>query len=382
MVVKGRADLGLTNTPWHQRGEALWPAMADAFDELRRAHDLVVIEGGGSPAEINLQDLVNNRMIDHADAAGLLLADIDRGGAFAHLFGTWSLVPASTRHRLAAFVLNRFRGDAALLAPGPALLTKRTGMANAGTVPMVEHQLPAEEGAVVRSRPAAESGAPRVVILRFPFGSNLDEFHMLGDVADVTFADHPAVLTEADLVILPGSKHVAADLAWMRARHLDTAVLRRVAERRRVFAVCGGAQMLGESIDDPYGVEGGTPESTPGLGVMPVHTVLQPDKITARISVSFPVDLGHPWLALAGVESSGYEIRHGRTCDPGPLIRSSGSLLTTSAHGLLEDPVIIERLLGRRPSQVLEQTFELLADVVDEFLDTDLLLRLTDPGRP
>lgn len=221
-----------------------------------------------------------------------------------------------------------------------------------------------------------------MAILRFPFGSNLDEFHLLGPVATVTFTDHPSDVAEADLVILPGSKHVAADLAWMRARRLDAAVVRRVAECGRVLAICGGAQMLGESIDDPDGVEGGTPESTPGLGLLPVRTVLHPDKVTARIAATFPGDLDQPWWVLAGVETSGYEIRHGRTGDAGPLIRTSGSLLATSVHGLLEDPAVVEPMLGRRPSPVLEPTFELLADVVDEHLDTDLLLRLIGSGRP
>ena len=383
VVVNGRPDLGLTNTPWRERGGALWPVMAEAFDELRQAYDLVVVEGAGSPAEINLEDLPNNRMIDHADAAGLLVADIDRGGAFAHLFGTWALVPPSTKRRLAAFVLNRFRGDATLLAPGPALLTERTGMAYGGTLPIVDHQLPAEEGAILRSVPSGGTGAPRVAIVRFPFGSNLDEFHLLGQVAAVTFADRPADIDGAELVILSGSKHVAADLAWMRARGLDAAIIRRVAELGRVLAICGGAQMLGVSIDDPDGVEGGTPVSTPGLGLLPVHTVLHRDKVTACIAVTFPADgLDHPWRALAGVETSGYEIRHGRSGDCGSPILASGPILASSVHGLLEDPAVVERILGRRPKQVLEATFELLADAVDEHLDTDLLVRLIGLGRP
>ena len=382
VVVNGRPDLDLTNTPWRQRGDALWPSVTRAFDELCRAHDLIVIEGAGSPAEINLSDLANNRMIDHADAAGLLVADIDRGGAFAHLFGTWALVPPSTQRRLAAFVLNRFRGDAALLPPGPALLTERTGMAHAGTLPIIGHQLPAEEGFALRPAGGAGPGAPPVAVLRFPFGSNLDELQLLGQVAALTFADCPADTEGADLVILPGSKHVAADLAWMRARRLDTAIVRRIAELGPVLAICGGAQMLGESIDDPDGIEGGTPECTPGLDVLPGRTVLHRDKITARTAVAFPDDLGHPWRALAGVRTSGYEIRHGRSGDAGSLIRASGPVLATSVHGLLEDPVVVERLVGRRPSQVLEATFELLADAVDEHLRTDLLMRLSGAGRP
>src|SRR5262245_54427494 len=240
VVIEGRASAELTAMPWRERGPHLWPAMAAAFDSLAGEHELVVIEGAGSPAEINLPDLVNNRVLDHADAAALLVADIDRGGAFAHLYGTWALVPDATRARLAGFVLNRFRGDAALLDPGPQHLTELTGMPCAGVVPMLRHELPDEEGMTVRADPGP--GARRVVVARFPFGSNLDELHLLARAARVTLATSPGDLVGADLVVLPGSKHVAADLAWLRSSGLADAI---VAADVPVMAICGGCQMVG-----------------------------------------------------------------------------------------------------------------------------------------
>ena len=186
VVVLGRARLELTAVPWKERGTFLWPAIEDSFDSLRREHELVVIEGAGSPAEINLPDLVNNRVLAHADASAVLVVDIDRGGAFAHIVGTWTLVPEATRQRLRAFVLNKFRGDASLLDPAPALVTERTGLACLGVVPMLEHELPDEEGATVRTAPT--SPALRVAIVRYPFASNLDEFHVLGRATTIDHA--------------------------------------------------------------------------------------------------------------------------------------------------------------------------------------------------
>jgi adenosylcobyric acid synthase len=372
VVVAGRASPELTATPWRERGEALWSAMARAFDALRAAHELVVLEGAGSPAEINLPDLVNNRMLAHADARALLVADIDRGGAFAHLYGTWALVPDATRARLAGFVLNRFRGDASLLAPGPERLEELTGMACAGVVPMLHHELPDEEGATVRADPGA--GARRVVVLRFPYGSNLDELHLLGRAARVAFADHVSDLEGADLVILPGSKHVVADLRWLRDRGLDRAI---VSSDVRVLGICGGCQMLGRTIDDPEGVEGGRPARETGLGLLPFDTVLSTDKLTRRREVVFPTGLPDPWAALRGARASGYEIRAGRVTGDGEgPVWASGRVLATTVHGLLEDPDVVERLVGRRPPPVLEETFERLADAVDAHLDTALLWRL------
>jgi adenosylcobyric acid synthase len=370
VVVQGRRDPDVSALPWEQRHEPLWSAMAESFERVRSAHDLVVLEGAGSPAEINLRDQVNNRVVAHTDAAALLVSDIDRGGSFAHLFGTWSLVPATTRDRLAGFVLNKFRGDASLLAPAPAVLTERTGMAHLGTLPMLDHELPDEEGA--RLPNTGPNTGPFVAIVRFPFGSNLDEFRLLHHAARVVWTDDPDVVGSADWIVLPGSKHVAADLAWMRRHRLDDAVLTAVSSGRRVHGVCGGAMMLGQRIDDPHSTESAE-VSTSGLGVLPHRTTIEPDKLVGAATVT-----------VDGLELVGYEIRHGRTAgsngDALPTYVRSGNVSATTVHGLLEDPRLLDRWFGhwstRRVVDPLPATFELLADAVAEHLDTDRLRRL------
>src|SRR5207248_3282930 len=190
------------------RQQRLWPVIATALRSLRDEFELLVIEGAGSPAEINLRsfDLVNMRIATEADAPVLLVTDIYRGGAFAHLYGTWALLDEQERARIRGFVLNKFRGDPQLLIPGPALLEERTGVPVIGVLPWLEHGLPDEDGV---GPPALRPGRPRVAIVRYPTASNLDEFRLLEQVAQVVWAHAPADLDGAALVVLPRSKHVA-----------------------------------------------------------------------------------------------------------------------------------------------------------------------------
>jgi len=371
VIVRGKVRHDLSALPWRERGQHLWPVAAQSFDELRASHELVLIEGAGSPAEINLDDFVNNRVIVHADAAALLVADIDRGGAFAHLFGTWSLVPDPTRDRLRAFVLNKFRGDAALLEPGPTKLTDLTGMAALGVVPMLAHELPDEEGATVRA--LAPEGAQHVAVVRMPFGSNLDEFHLFAHAAHVRFVTRPADLDGVDLVVLPGSKHVAADLAWLRREGFDRAIRDARLRGARVMGICGGAMMLGARIHDPLIVEG----AADGLDILRLETTMDPKKITRRTTVEFG-NLPDEWRLLEGRTAVGYEIRNGRVIAHGcatsdTRVWADGGVLATTVHGLLEDPEVLDALVGVRPPPVLDATFDALADAVDEHLDTDRL---------
>lgn len=383
VVVDGRVDPGVSALPWTERAPVLWPAMAGAWASLSGEFDLVLIEGAGSPAEVNLPDLVNNRIVAHTGAAAILVADIDRGGAFAHLVGTHALVPPATRRALAGFVLNRFRGDPRLLGDAPALVTRRTGMAGLGVLPWLDHELPDEEGATVRS--SAPPDAPRWVVVRGPWASNLDEWAALARVAHVRWATVPADLGGADVVVLPGSKHVAADLAWMRSRGLDVAVRAAAAAGTPVVGVCGGAMMAGTVVDDPDGIEG----AAPGLGLMGLATTMARPKVVRRVGVRFDGPPA-PWSRLAGRCVDGYEIRHGRvratggdppvvvgrTGDGEPVAWAAGPVLATTVHGLFEDPGVLAALCGRRPPPVLEPTFELLADAVDRHLDTSRLWSL------
>jgi adenosylcobyric acid synthase len=373
VVVLGRPDLALSRRAWRERPPSLWPVIADALRSLADEHELLLIEGAGSPAEINLQstDLANMRVARLADARVVLVADIERGGAFAHLYGTWSLLDAEDRARLCGFVLNKFRGDVSLLAPGPELLRRRTGVPVVGVVPRIEHGLPDEDGAA--TAPAA-GDRPRVAVVRYPTASNLDEFKALEEVADVAWVGSPGELHGADLVVLPGSKHVAADLAWLRARGFARALERAP----RVLGVCGGMQMLGERIEDPAGVDG----SAIGLGLLVLQTTFAAEKAARRRRARFGA-LSSPWAALSGLEVEGYEIRHGSTVSlDGDAVLgddlgfASGSVLGVYLHGLFEQPAFVRALLGVAPSRSLDEELDRLADAVEPHLEVDRLLEV------
>jgi adenosylcobyric acid synthase len=372
VVVLGRPDLALSRRAWRERPPSLWPVIERSLRALANDYDLLLIEGAGSPAEINLMttDLANMRVARLAGARVLLVADIERGGAFAHLYGTWSLLEPEDRERVWGFVLNKFRGDPALLHPGPELLRARTGVPVVGVIPRIEHGLPDEDGAAASRR--AHGGRPVVAVIRYPTASNLDEFKALEQVADVVWATAPQHLDGADLVVLPGSKHVASDLAWLRARGLAGALTRA----RRVLGICGGLQMLGQRIDDPAGVEG----SAVGLGLLALRTTFAEQKATRRTTATF-AELDEPWAALGGVEVSGYEIRHGETVTlDGPAVLgpelafAAGSVLGVYLHGLFEQPAFVRALLGAAPGRSLDEELDRLADAVEPHLDVEALL--------
>ena len=210
-----------------------------------------------------------------------------------------------------------------------------------GVVPWIEHGLPDEDGAAPQVRPL--EGAPIAAVVRYPFASNLDEFKAMEQVAAVRWARRPADLEGAALVVLPGSKHVASDLAWLRSSGLDLAVASRVRDREPVLGICGGLQMLGEELRDEGGVDG----DARGLGLLPLRTVFGLEKLTRPVDLRFAEDLGEPWAQLAGVEvGGGYEIRHGRSEPTTPLPEAisgglgwaAGSLLAVSAHGVPREP--------------------------------------------
>ena len=378
LVLLGRVEHELSRRAWRERASSLWPVALSALRELLAEYDLVLLEGAGSPAETNLRstDLSNMRSAHAADAAVVLVADIDRGGAFAHLHGTWSLVTEDDRRRLSAFVLNKFRGDQSLLAPAPADLEHATGMRYAGLLPFVEHGLPDEDGA---AEPSARANAPRVAAIRYPTASNLDELKPLEAVAQVVWARSAADLDRAGLVVLPGSKNVSADLAWLRERGLAEAIRGAAQRGTRVLGICGGLQMLGDELLDPAGVDG----DAAGLGLLRVRTTFSREKRIEALEVAFE-RLPDPWAALGGLRARGYEIRHGETVADGPVHEvlpggrgfAAGCVLGVTVHGLLEDPAVVRALLGTAPARSLEHVFDALADLAEERLDMDELARL------
>jgi adenosylcobyric acid synthase len=368
VVVQGRVDLAVSALPWPERARHLWPVIEESLRSLLDEYELVVLEGAGSPAEINLADtdLANARTAHAADAPVLLVSDIDRGGAFAHLYGTWALIDRDLRQRIAGFVLNKFRGDPALLAPAPERLTELTGVPMLGVVPWLEHGLPDEDSATTPS--TSGNGSATVAIVRYPTASNLDEFKALEQVALVRWASRPPDLQGAELVVLPGSKHVAGDLAWLRSAGLDRAVRARVRAGGRVLGVCGGLQMLGEQLRDPDRLDG----DDHGLGLLPLRTTFRPAKLTRRRAVRFATDLATTWAPLAGRVIHGYEIRQGQTepiasvqeALPGGLGWVRGPVLGIAVHGLLEDAGVLAALLGAAPDRSLDAALDELTDAV------------------
>jgi len=387
VVRLGKVDHQLSRMAWRRRSEKVWPVAKRALDALLGSHDVVVIEGAGSPAEINLQssDIVNMRVARHAQARCLLVADIDRGGAFAHLYGTWRLLGKSDQKHIHGFVLNKFRGDASLLSPGPVKLRKLTGVSTVATLPMWHgHGLPEEDG-VYEERSTGAGASKTVAIIAYPRISNLDEFQPLKNLHDVRvqWVRDPAVLKGADWVILPGSKNTSGDLAWMRAQGLDRAVQVHASAGRPVLGICGGLQMLGIGLKDPHGVDG----PADGLGLLSLVTEFKRAKTVRHRQARF-TSVSGPWAALSGLAIQGYEIHQGQTVLHGSKggarsvmpenlawQNAEGNILGLYLHGLFEAPSALGALFGATVP-AFDKVFDGLADFVDQHFKADVLASL------
>ena len=401
VVVLGEVRPDLYAVPWRQRSEHLWPFAREALQALMAENDVVVIEGAGSPAEINLHDsdYVNMRTALAAQAACLLVTDIDRGGAFAHLFGTHQLLPEHERALIRGFVLNRFRGDAALLAPGPEQLQALTGVPTLAVLPMWRgHGLPEEDG-VFDTAATGPSGAPvlkRIAIVAYPRISNLDEFQPLRAMPGVrlVWARHPTDLDGMDWVILPGSKHTTLDLDWLRRQGLDIAIQSHAARGGAVLGVCGGLQMLGQALVGAEGIESLT--MTAGLNLLPLVTTFGCDKLLLDTRATFGKTAGD-WSGLSGVAVQGYEIHQGRTAAvPATATGQSGAIgilhnpqgqalgwqqgavIGLYLHGLFESPAAMQALFGVQV-RPMDAVFDGLADYLDHHFAPDTLMNLLTP---
>jgi adenosylcobyric acid synthase len=338
---------------WRERRGDLWPVVVDALDGLRARYDLVIAEGAGSPAEINLRDrdIVNMRVALHAEADVLLVADIDRGGAFAALLGTWEWLTAAERQLVRGFILNKFRGDAALLAPAPELLEARTGVPVIGVVPYLSDLVLPEEDAANLSQRNTDGACVEIAVVQLPHIANFDEFSALAAEPRVNlrYVCRPDELRAPDLIILPGTKATIPDLAWLRERGLAGRIHWLTKNGTPTLGICGGYQMLGEVIRDPYRLES-EHESATGLSLLPIHTELGETKRLVRTRGRVRNGLPGIWSALGGVAVDGYEIHVGRTAGfiPAPLldleggpdggVAADGSTAGTYVHGIFEQP--------------------------------------------
>jgi adenosylcobyric acid synthase len=407
VIVMGRPYVDVSAGSYQGLKDVLRPVVADALADLRARYDVVICEGAGSPAEINLRaaDLTNMGLARAAGLPVLLVGDIDRGGVFASLLGTLAALDAEDQRHIAGFVINKFRGDASILAPGLDQIAALTGRPVLGVLPFAENlSIDAEDSLAIAGvggpgfDVAGATGTLDVAVLRLRWMSNFTDLDALAREPGVRvrFTRSPVDLERADLVVVPGTKATVEDLARLRRDGLDAALQARGAAGAPILGVCGGYQLLGESITDA--VESGAGEVA-GLGLLPVRTVFGADKVLATVT-------GHSPLLRSAV--GGYEIRHGRPVAHGgtPLIVSAdgtpegcvhGASLGTSWHGLLEHDdarrallrwVAAHRGLPFRPAAGTdfraerERQLDRLGDLVEEHLDTDALLALIEHGAP
>ncbi|MEJ2860504.1 cobyric acid synthase [Actinomycetospora flava] len=409
VVVRGVVDGTVSAASYRERKAALLEVVVETLAELRRDHDVVVCEGAGSPAEINLRatDIANMGLARAADLPVVVVGDIDRGGVLAHLFGTLAVLEPADQALVAGWIVNKFRGDPALLAPGLDQLRALTGRPTLGVLPWSpELWLDAEDslghvadGVVGRPAPPRGRDWLRVAVVRLPRVSNGTDVDALSSEPGVAvrWVTEPSRLADADLVVLPGSKTTVADLAWLRSSGLADAVASHARAGKPVLGVCGGYQMLGRRIHDPHGVEA-APGTVDGLGLLDVEVTFEVAK-----------HLGTPTGTALGEPVAFYEIHHGRElrssataplvtlADGAPEGVDGGHVLGTHAHGLLENDALRRRLLVRAAAvagrefvvapdtsyaAVRAAQLDLLGDLVEKNLDTDALERLITEGAP
>ncbi|MCU7650226.1 cobyric acid synthase [Pseudomonas piscis] len=393
VIIHGRAVTTMNAVAYHDYKAIAMQAVLASHQRLRQAYQVVMVEGAGSPAEINLRagDIANMGFAEAVDCPVLLIADINRGGVFAHLVGTLELLSPSEQARVKGFIINRFRGDIALLQPGLDWLEQRTGKPVLGVLPYVmDLHLEAEDGIDQRQAGKVEQ-LLKVVVPVLPRISNHTDFDplRLHPQVDLQFIGPGQAIPAADLIILPGSKSVRGDLAYLRANGWEQAIARHLRYGGKLLGICGGLQMLGEQLHDPLGLEGAA-GSSPGLGLLAFETVLEAQKQLRNVSGR---------LTLEDAPVSGYEIHAG--VSRGPALEQAavrlddgrsdgarsadGQILATYLHGLFETPAACGALLrwaGLEDVQQVdyhglrERDIERLADLVERHLDTAALRRL------
>lgn len=401
VIVNGEIRGQMTASEYFRYKKRLIPEVLAAYESLSAENDLIVIEGAGSPAEINLRegDIVNMGLAELVDAPVLLAGDIDRGGVFAQLYGTVALLRPGERARVKGLIVNKFRGDPEILRPGLVRLEELTGIPVLGTVPYLHVDVDDEDSLA----PCLERRGARkpidVAVVRLPRISNFTDFSPLEchPLLGVRYVGRAEALGTPDLVILPGTKSTMADLLWMRENGLEAAVGKLASRGTPVLGVCGGYQMLGEALTDPGGAEGG-PGALRGMGLLPCKTVFAPEKTRTLVRAR----VLHGPLREAALE--GYEIHMGTTEVRGePFCRledggeegcRSGNVFGTYLHGLFDSGELTEKLAdwlcarkGLPPAgqakpvswrRHKEQQYDLLAEGLREALDLAALRRILE----
>lgn len=380
------------------------------YDALAAEYDMIVLEGAGSPAEINLKenDIVNMGMARMAKAPVLLVGDIDRGGVFASLYGTVMLLPPEERAFIKATVINKFRGDVSLLKPGLAMLEELTKIPVAGVVPYLSVKIDDEDSLSGRLEEKRLPSIIDIAVIRLPHISNFTDFNVLEEIPGVSLRYVSSVqeVGTPDCIILPGTKNTMQDLRWMRQNGLEAVVKRHVAAQKILFGICGGYQMLGRSLKDPLGVETGG--EMQGMEILPVDTIFAAEKVRTRVTGQFD-EMEGQFSRFSRIPFTGYEIHMGHTLPAEasalPLLHISSAespagyyrqhIAGTYIHGVFDEPqvsaALIQTLLRQKGlpedtvqtpdmKQYKEEQYNRLADSLRQSLDMEMIYRIVEQG--
>ena len=391
VIVNGEVRGDMPARAYFRQKKALIPEILRAYESLAQEYDILVIEGAGSPAEINLKadDIVNMGLAKLVDAPVLLVGDIDRGGVFAQLYGTVALLEADERARICGLVINKFRGDVEILRPGLAMLEEKTHLPVLGVVPYTRADIEDEDSLSERLQSSKAVKPLDAAVVRLPHISNFTDFMPLEQhpLLGVRYVQNVRELGSPDLIILPGTKNTVADLLWLRQCGLEAAVQKLAKRGTPILGVCGGYQMLGRTLDDTLGSESGQPQTLRGLALLPTDTVFTAEKHRAQVTATAAAP-------FAGASLTGYEIHTGRTAVQGSAFCTQtdgtpegcvqGAVFGTYLHGLFDSGELTEKLaayLCRQKGLCPEaaapismeryraQQFDLLADSVRAALD-------------
>jgi len=383
-VIKGKPAFIMDAGKWHETRDRLRGAIRESYESLSAEYEVIVIEGAGSPAEINLKknDVVNMGMAKMADAPVVIVGDIDRGGVFASLVGTMQLLDTDERARVKGFIINKFRGDVGLLKPGLEELERLTGVPVLGVVPWIHHAIDDEDGVADRlDRKCRPSDDIDICIIRLPHVSNFTDFIPLETApgALVRWCSAAASVGTPDLLILPGTKATVADLLTIRKTGIADAITRYAAGGGTILGICGGFQMLGTDIRDPHHVESAI-DCVPGLGLLDMSTVFDAEKRTSQSRVLFHGASAWPFADLAGLKIDGYEIHMGCSVfgKGAPftsaidsrgqektigISNAGGCVAGTYAHGIFDSKEVVEGVINAL--RVAKGLTPVLAELID-----------------
>ena len=394
VIIAGQVQGNMRAMEYYRRKREYIPAILEAYNSLASEYDIIVIEGAGSPAEINLkqEDIVNMGLAKLVDAPVLLVGDIDRGGVFAQLYGTVALLEEDEQKRIKGTVVNKFRGDRSILEPGIRILEELCGVPVAGVIPYTHVDIDDEDSLTERFARTTERKLLDIAVIRLPRISNFTDFAPFERYANVSlrYVERAADLHSPDMILIPGTKSTIADLKWLRQSGLEAAILKAASAGTLIFGICGGYQMLGRRISDPDRVEAAGTTEIQGLGLLDMDTVFLGEKVQTQVAGTFDGVTGL-LSGLNGMDYTGYEIHMGCSQEKKPPLQGRSNVYGSYIHGVFDAPGVSDGILKALCAkkgldfsalgtfdlqEYKERQYNILAEAVRGGLDMELVYRV------